>query len=210
MKILLLLFFWCMAIGQSNGQVRLTISYEARFEPYRDSTKPIEVINRFLVATRDSLSYSILFFSKNDSTRLPKPLGSKFRGHSTFANFSSRKLLFQSQPFGMRKFLVEDSFRIAVWELHEETKTIAGFVCKKATAKVDKRDITVFYAPDLPGSIGPYFIGGLPGTILQIWWEDSPYITMATRIWYDANEIIEPSIGKKITRREFDMLKKLN
>ncbi len=208
MRILFLLFCLYFITGQSAGQTKLTISYVTTFEPYGESTIPKEAVNKFLLVTKDSFSYLIPYQSKYDSSHLPNPLGSKFRGHSTFVNFSSRLVLMQSHPMGMKRLLVEDTFKVIEWNLEEGTKIIAGYSCKKATAKIDKRDITAFYTSELPASIGPNFVGGLPGTVLQFWWEQSSYITTAKSVQHDAMDIIEPVHGKRVSMIGFETIKK--
>lgn len=53
------------------------------------------------------------------------------------------------------------------WKLSNETKTIAGLNCYKATANTDTYPmLTVWYTKDLPVSNGPSVYQGLPGLIV--------------------------------------------
>ena len=54
-----------------------------------------------------------------------------------------------------------------VWTLREDTATISGYLCHKATCELHGRTWTVCYADDIPSSAGPWKLGGLPGLILQ-------------------------------------------
>lgn len=53
------------------------------------------------------------------------------------------------------------------WTLREDTATISGYLCHKATCELHERTWTVCYADDIPSSAGPWKLGGLPGLILQ-------------------------------------------
>jgi GLPGLI family protein len=59
------------------------------------------------------------------------------------------------------------------WELTNEKKTIADFVCYKAVKIVDvpkgKKQIVAWYTPEIPIRLGPKeYVGQLPGLILEI------------------------------------------
>ncbi|WP_159021807.1 GLPGLI family protein [Formosa sp. L2A11] len=58
------------------------------------------------------------------------------------------------------------------WVLQNETQTILGYTCKKATAErimgVRKQHITAWYTEDIPINDGPKDFNGLPGLILQV------------------------------------------
>lgn len=56
------------------------------------------------------------------------------------------------------------------WQLSDETKTVCGNVCHKATSNFRGRNWTVWYS-DIPISEGPWKFAGLPGLILEA--EDS-------------------------------------
>lgn len=56
------------------------------------------------------------------------------------------------------------------WKLEDETMTVLGYECHKATTRWRGRDWIAWYA-DIPLSAGPWKFHGLPGLILQL--EDS-------------------------------------
>ncbi|WP_396179151.1 GLPGLI family protein [Flavobacterium sp.] len=64
----------------------------------------------------------------------------------------------------------------ADWELTNETKTINGYICYKATSIYHnqswndnpKLKVTAWYTPKIPVSFGPNGYHGLPGLILEI------------------------------------------
>lgn len=59
-----------------------------------------------------------------------------------------------------------ESGRPVVWNLEEETDTICGYVCKKATGEYGGRTWTAWYAQEIPAAFGPWKLCGLPGLVM--------------------------------------------
>lgn len=57
------------------------------------------------------------------------------------------------------------------WQLHNESKKILDYSCKKATVKYRGREFVAWYTTEVPINNGPYIFEGLPGLILEL--EDS-------------------------------------
>ena len=69
-------------------------------------------------------------------------------------------------------FVYKDSVPSIQWEFSpEESTSILGYECNKATADFAGRTYTAWFTSELPLPFGPYKFGGLPGLILKI--EDS-------------------------------------
>ena len=62
---------------------------------------------------------------------------------------------------------VKDKTRIISWELLNETKNINSFKCQKARGNFRGRTYTVWFTDDIPVSLGPWKLNGLPGLILE-------------------------------------------
>ncbi|MFT3843920.1 MAG: GLPGLI family protein [Lacibacter sp.] len=66
-------------------------------------------------------------------------------------------------------YLVKDSMQKYEWKISSETRTIAGFECRKAVTKIcDSVYIVAFYTEEIAVSSGPESFGGLPGMILGL------------------------------------------
>jgi GLPGLI family protein len=77
--------------------------------------------------------------------------------------FSSQKAVFENT------FLVQDSLRKINWKLTADTRTIAGFECRKATAIImDTVFVVAFYTDQIVTPGGPESFTGLPGMILGL------------------------------------------
>lgn len=66
---------------------------------------------------------------------------------------------------------IKDTIPVYKWKLTNDTLSVAGYTCKKATtARVlgRKQNITAWYCDEIPINDGPMDFSGLPGLILQI------------------------------------------
>jgi GLPGLI family protein len=103
-------------------------------------------------------------------------------------------------------YLVQDSIRKPEWKISEETRTIAGFECRKAVAKLfDSVYVVAFYTDEIAVSGGPESFNGLPGMILGLAIPRLYCTWFATKV-----ELAQPAEsefaikgrGKKITEKE--------
>lgn len=66
-------------------------------------------------------------------------------------------------------FLVKDSTRKINWKITDETRTIAGYECRRANALIlDSIYVVAFYTDEILPSGGPESFTGLPGMILGV------------------------------------------
>ena len=67
----------------------------------------------------------------------------------------------------MDGYIGEEQMSMPDWTLHEDTATISGYLCKRATTHYRGRDWEVYYTSDIPLSRGPWKLWGLPGLIVH-------------------------------------------
>lgn len=66
-------------------------------------------------------------------------------------------------------YLIKDSVSKTEWRITNETRTIAGFECRKAVTIIcDSVYVVAFYTDEIAVSGGPESFGGLPGMILGL------------------------------------------
>ena len=66
-------------------------------------------------------------------------------------------------------YFVQDSMYKIKWKITMDTRTIAGYECRRATAVVfDSVFVVAFYTDEITGNGGPESFGGLPGMILGL------------------------------------------
>lgn len=114
------------------------------------------------------------------------------------------------EKLSTNEVLIAYDFNFYQWELTYETQEILGFTCYKATVYYEDkhpmtgaaipREITVWYAPDLPAYFGPQGFAGLPGLILKKCQKGNCMV--ATEIKEHTNKISLPK-GEVLTREEF-------
>ena len=68
------------------------------------------------------------------------------------------------------------------WTLADETLTILGHRCQKATCRFRGRDFVAWFAADVPIKGGPWKFGGLPGCILKVYDVQKIYVWEAVAI----------------------------
>lgn len=138
---------------------------------------------------------------------------------------TSRKV--DQRELGTKKFIVEDTLKPMNWKLSEETKTILGHLCRKATSQkigtrmmmnmdngkmerkeiADTSNIVAWFASDIPVSSGPAeYQAQLPGMILELDVNNGKTIYQALEISskVDIASIKEPKGSKKLTQAEFN------
>lgn len=90
-----------------------------------------------------------------------------------------------------------------------QKKTILGYTCMQATGNWGGRQYTVWYAPTLGGSAGPWKLHGLPGTILEAYDTHREVVFTATAI-QPLKTGVEVAFSKKsIKATEADIAKLL-
>ena len=62
---------------------------------------------------------------------------------------------------------VKDSARVIKWEIQNEFKKINIYNCQRAKGQFRGRDYIVWFTSDIPISLGPWKLNGLPGLILE-------------------------------------------
>ena len=66
-------------------------------------------------------------------------------------------------------FIYEEEMPVMEWRIiQDDTTTILGYPCNKATVRFRGRDYIAWFTSDIPIPYGPWKFNGLPGTILQI------------------------------------------
>ncbi|WP_129714698.1 GLPGLI family protein [Pedobacter sp. SYP-B3415] len=75
------------------------------------------------------------------------------------------KLIIKERIFN--NYLIEEPIPRINWKISKDTASFSGLLCQKATARFKGRDWTVWFAPELPFSSGPWKLNGLPGLIVE-------------------------------------------
>ena len=104
-------------------------------------------------------------------------------------------------------FIIVSEFK--KWQLTQETKKIAGYICYKATSTKKNIQVVAWYTPQVPVSFGPKEYNGLPGLILEV--ENNFRYIRATKLVLNPKEkvvIKKPIKGKRVSQKEFNKMSK--
>lgn len=89
-------------------------------------------------------------------------------------------------------FVYPDSVPSLEWNFSdEETDSIIGYDCRKATVEFAGRSYTAWFTSEIPLPFGPYKFGGLPGLILKLEDAEQQYIWEAVGFERDNAPIME-------------------
>jgi len=110
-----------------------------------------------------------------------------------------------------KDFSIRDHIPKYQWKLIDGNKTIAGFLCKRATATIikmgRKQNLVAWYCEDIPINDGLLDFNGLPGLILEVEINDLTRITFE-KIIIDPKEkidILEPERNSNsLTIKEYE------
>ncbi len=105
------------------------------------------------------------------------------------------------------EFLLSDSTKSIKWKLEPETRTIAGFECKKAITRIcDSVVVVAFYTDQIIAPGGPESFNGLPGMILGLAVPRLYTTWFATKLENinptEETKIIAPAKGKKASTKD--------
>jgi GLPGLI family protein len=89
-------------------------------------------------------------------------------------------------------YLVKESLIQFNWKITNQTDSILGFKCYRATCKYRGRKYEAFFTNELNFKVAPWKFHGLPGTILRVNTIDNDFIKV------EANHIEVKSISTKI------------
>lgn len=92
---------------------------------------------------------------------------------SLMENLSSNNLEFYGRVF-IDNFVYQESIPNMNWTLSDSTKEVCGNLCHMATCEFRGYKWIVFYS-EIPQSVGPWKLNGLPGLILEAKTEDNDH-----------------------------------
>ena len=138
-----------MAGAQEKAQYRVTYDCNAQYGPQRQ-------VYRWHLDIGET---SAVFYSPNN--RAKDKVIDEVVGDNDVTSVMARLRTIRSE------FWYEEKLPEMSWETTGRDTTVCGYACLQAKAMVYGRDWTVWFAPEIPVSYGPYILGGLPGLILD-------------------------------------------
>lgn len=87
-------------------------------------------------------------------------------GEITYIDFSKKSMLVREKVVA-KPFIYEETLPTIKWKLFNENKVIGKFKCQKATTTFRGRNYVAWFTTEIPISMGPWKLNGLPGLILE-------------------------------------------
>lgn len=140
-------------------------------------------------------------FEKKDAVNFDayNMTGTSAKENTVYTHFGSRKTIARKTVYDT-DYLIEDSMKHFTWKISDEVRTIAGYLCRKATTEIDDSVVVVaFYTTQIMVNGGPESFNGLPGMILGI------AIPRIYTTWFATSvellrqdELVPPDKGRRI------------
>ena len=162
-----------------------------------------------LVGTRATYCTTVLSYNKDGraSQEMLDAFSMHFQNVLTDVEKSS---VVAVEPIYPYRYETHEPMAKIDWTLTDDTLTISGLLCHRATGKLYGKQWTAWYTEEMPSSAGPWKLRGLPGLIIKA--EDAEGIHCFT-LYETKNEVIDINmIGspeyQKLSRKKLMAFKK--
>jgi GLPGLI family protein len=121
-----------------------------------------------------------------------------------YKSYNEGKIIAKNR-LGMKLFVYEDKLEAQGWKLLQDTMTIYGYFCQKATCDFRGRSYEAWFTPDILMNEGPWKFFGLPGLIMKVQDTQNHYCFEISGI-QKISQLIEIDIDsktQKIDRKKF-------
>ncbi len=127
---------------------------------------------------------------------------------------TNKRIQYYTKRILFKNVIISDTLKDISWTLLSEKKKIGTFICNSAKTRFAGRNYTVWYASEIPISVGPWKLNGLPGIIVEFMDDlDLIYFTL-DNIEIKKEVSIKPfnyeeMVNKSITKEVFKKQEKL-
>ncbi len=194
----------------------LKISYSLRF--VQDITKPEQTAtDEMLLLAGKSVSqfFSYARFQADSLLRALSPeqiieaVKTQKRGkfsYDIYKNYPNGSIT-TIDRIATTDYRYEEPYEKQNWKIAEDTLTILGYACQKATCTFRGRDYIAWFTTAIPVSNGPWKFTGLPGLILNIADTQNHYVFECSGIEVPKDKLpVEMEKGNyaKVSKKEFN------
>ena len=123
-----------------------------------------------LVGTRATYCTTVLSYNK-DGRASQEMTNTFLMHHQNVLTDVEKSEVIAVEPIYPYRYETHDPLGKIDWTLTEDTLTISGLLCHRATGKIYGKQWTAWYTEEIPSSAGPWKLRGLPGLIVKA--EDS-------------------------------------
>jgi GLPGLI family protein len=180
----LTIFLFCIIGSHLSGEAQNTsntIIGKVSYQLYHKYDKLEERFLNYPIQLYFGDSISVFKFdNKNENTMTiksginevkfipPSERGTKDLYYTSLKkNSITRERFYINQSGEKNTFLMNEPIEKIQWTIQPERKLLDTFHCQKATCNFRGRDYIAWFSKDLPYSLGPWKLNGLPGLILE-------------------------------------------
>lgn len=126
-------------------------------------------------------------------------------GSYIYLNLSDSLYLMHGSAITSWVFVKEQPVKMLEWTVHDETKPIAGKVCRRATAEEQGgATIEAWFCDEIPVPFGPNRFFGAPGLIMEVTFGAQYYRAMRVEYLPSDNFKIQlPEVKNTISQKEY-------
>lgn len=131
-------------------------------------------------------------------------------GEMFYYDYIKKKIIIREFVWG-KAFIAEENIPMLHWILDTSTRKIGRFICQKATTDFRGRKYEAWYTNEIPVSIGPWKMNGLPGLILEAYdlKREVQWIFSSIEIPYNVKkDLIIPQKGEQISFERYKTILK--
>jgi GLPGLI family protein len=198
-----------------------TLVYERKIDVHRrmQDEQMKAMVPQFQTAVyellfRDSISvYKVMpkdeapdpFENNNGGNHIVMKFGGPGDDGVLYKNYGDGRLL-EEATLEDKRYIIADTLKQQAWKLSDDTATVLGHPCKKATMTTPRGSkVIAWYTGDIPLPIGPDQFSGLPGAVLKADVDDGGVVFTAKEIraTADNRQLKAPSGGRLISRADY-------
>ena len=174
-KILVMMMTFALTIAVQAERIDLTqfvafynYTIQTQDDEGQDVTDSIRLA--LLVDTRATYCTTVLAYNR-DGRASSEMMNAFIMHHQNVLTDVEKSEVTALEPIYPYRYLTKEPLAKVDWTLTEDTLTISGLLCHRATGKLYGKLWTVWYTEEMPSSAGPWKLRGLPGLIVKA--EDS-------------------------------------
>ena len=189
-KILVTVMAFTLTIAAQAGKIDSTqfvafynYSIQTQDDEGQDVTDSLRLA--LLVGTRATYCTTVLAYNK-DGRPGPEMTNAFSMHQQNVLTDVERSEVVAVEPIYPYRYETHEPMAKIDWTLTDDTLTISGLLCHRATGKLYGKQWTAWYCEDIPSSAGPWKLRGLPGLIIKA--EDAECIHCFT-LYETKNEV---------------------
>ena len=170
------------------------------------------VLREFLIFNNDESYY--FDYVEEDGANISKILNDyeiRYGGKKAYRKLENVNHIMRLSFFpreGTTMYIFADDKPKIEWKIENEEKIILGYKCKKAIGDFRGRQYVVWFTQQIPISLGPWNIDGLPGLILSAADKDGVFKYEAIQILKDSNLKIPKVVSDFVNNYDLKNIKK--